>query len=291
MIRSMTGFGEGRASSQGAEFTVELRSVNGRFCEVLARLPRDLQTLEPVLVQQVRARLVRGHVDLTVRRVDGASTAIPRIDEGLAERIVEKLQALQSRLGLGGDLRVADLLQVDGLIRLEEAELDLEATRAALEQATAEALDRLVEMREREGRSLRADLEARFARLETLRAEVEALAPKAIANRQEAMKARIEALLEGPAIEHQRIAQEAAILAERMDVSEELTRLASHLEQGLRLLDGDEPAGRRLDFLVQEMNREANTIASKSSWMESAELVVEMKAEIERIREQVQNVE
>lgn len=291
MIRSMTGFGEGRASTEGGEFTVELRSVNGRYCEVRARIPRDLQALEQGLVQQIKARLVRGHVDLSVRRAEGASAARPRIDEALAEGLVEELRALQSRLGLSGELRVADLLRVDGLIRIEEARLDPERIGEGLRAALDEALDRLVEMREREGRSLRADLEARFARLEALRAQVETLAPRAIADRQAALKERIEGLMEGPAADPQRVAQEAAILAERMDVAEELTRLASHLEQGRRLLDGDEPAGRRLDFLVQEMNREANTIASKSGWMDSADLVVEMKAEIERIREQVQNVE
>lgn len=287
----MTGFGEGRASFAAGEFRVELRSVNGRYLEVRARLPGDLAALEQALTQAIKARLVRGHVDLVVRRRYEQAAAVPRIDEALAEKLVDRLQALQSRLGLGGELRVADLLRVDGLIQMEEAETDLEEAESALREAIAHALDRLVEMREREGASLRADIEARLDRLEALRAQIEALAPEAIANRQRAVQERIEELLQGPAIEPQRIAQEVAVLAERMDVAEELTRLASHIEQGRRLLGADEPAGRRLDFLVQEMNREANTIASKASWMESAEIIVDLKAEIERIREQVQNIE
>lgn len=291
MIRSMTAFGEGRCFFAGGEFSVEVRSVNGRYLEVRARLPGAFAALEPALVQQVRARLFRGHVDLTVRRRGGASAAVPRIDEAMAEHLVDRLQALQSRLGLGGELRVADLLSVDGLVQLEEPELDLEEAEAALRAALDEALERLVEMREREGASLRADVEARLDRIEALRARIEALAPEAIAARQQAMRERIEELLQGPVVEPQRIAQEVAVLAERMDVAEELTRLASHVEQGRRLLAGDEPAGRRLDFLVQEMNREANTIAAKASWMDSAEIVVDLKAEIERIREQVQNIE
>lgn len=290
MIRSMTGFGEGRASTAAGEFTVELRSVNGRYCEVRARIPREFSALEQALVQQIKARLVRGNVDLTVRRA-GQRALAPRIDEAFAERLVDSLRALQSRLGLAGELGVADLLRVEGLVHMEEGEVDLEAVGAALEAATAHALDRLVEMREREGKALRADVASRLERVEELRARIAALAPEAITERQAAVQARIEELLDGPAVEPQRIAQELAMLAERMDVAEELTRLASHLEQGRKLLDADEPAGRRLDFLVQEMNREANTIASKASWVDSAELVVELKAEIERIREQIQNIE
>jgi uncharacterized protein (TIGR00255 family) len=292
MIRSMTGFGAGSATFGADELTVEIRSVNARYSEVRVRMPREFSALEPALVRQIKERIVRGNVDATVRRVHAQGSAFePRIDFALADRVVEELRTLQSRLGLAGELRISDLLGVEGLLRLEERDTDLEEAGRALEKATAQALDRLLEMREHEGRSLRDDIAARFDRLEALRAQVETSAPRGIAARQERTRARVEEILEGRAVDPQRMAQELAILAERMDVSEELTRLASHLEQGRRLLSADEPAGRRLDFLVQEMNREANTIASKASWMDSAELVVEMKAEIERIREQVQNVE
>ena len=292
MIRSMTGFGTGRACFGSDELVVEIRAVNGRYCEVRVRMPRELSGLEPALIRQVKERIVRGHVDVAVRRIAAPGSALePRVDAVLADRIVEELRSLQSRLGLPGELAISDLLGVEGILRLEERETDLEEAGRALEAAVAEALDRLLEMREREGRHLRDDIARRFDRLEELRAQVERLAPEAIQARQERTRARVEEILEGREVDPQRMAQELAILAERMDVSEELTRLASHLEQGRRLLQADEPAGRRLDFLVQEMNREANTLAAKASWMESAELVVEMKAEIERIREQVQNVE
>jgi len=292
MIRSMTGFGTGRAYFGTDELVVEIRSVNGRYCEVRVRMPREFSALEPALVRQVKERIVRGHVDVVVRRIAAPGSAVePRVDAVLADRIVEELRSLQSRLGLPGELTIADLLGVEGIVRLEEPDTDLDEAGRALEAATAEALDRLVEMREREGRNLRDDIARRLERLAELRAEVERIAPGAIQARQERTRARVEEILEGREVDPQRMAQELAILAERMDVSEELTRLASHLEQGRRLLQADEPAGRRLDFLVQEMNREANTLGAKASWLESAELVVEMKAEIDRIREQVQNVE
>jgi len=288
----MTGFGSGRAIVGTEEVAVEFRSVNGKFCDVKPRLPRELQALEAAAVRQVKERIARGAVDLFVHRsaADGGDL-IPKVDEALADRYVEAFRALRDRLGLAGEVTLADVIGAEGVLSVEHRSPDLEAAEQALRAALDEALDRLVAMREREGRALRDDL---AARLETIRGHVARVAeeaPAAVRQHQERIAQRVEELTGGIPLDPQRLAQEVALLAERSDVAEEITRMESHTAQFARLLEADEPAGRRMDFLVQEMLREVNTIGSKSQWAPIAALVVELKAEIERIREQVQNVE
>lgn len=288
----MTGFGSGRAIVGTEEVAVELRSVNGKFCDVKPRLPRELQALEAAAVRQVKERIARGAVDLFVHRsaADGGDL-IPKVDEALADRYVEAFRALRDRLGLAGEVTLADVIGAEGVLSVEHRSPDLEAAEQALRAALDEALDRLVAMREREGRALRDDL---AARLETIRGHVARVAeeaPAAVRQHQERIAQRVEELTGGIPLDPQRLAQEVALLAERSDVAEEITRMESHTAQFARLLEAEEPAGRRMDFLVQEMLREVNTIGSKSQWAPIAALVVELKAEIERIREQVQNVE
>ena len=288
----MTGFGSGRAAVGPEDVAVELRSVNGKFCEVKARLPRELLALEAAAVRQVKDRLARGGVDLTVRRGSAAGGDLaPKIDEALAARYAESFRGLRDRLGLAGDVTLADVIGAAGVLSLEERTPDLDAAGEALREALEAALDGLVAMREQEGRALRADL---AGRLETIRghaARVAEEAPAAVKLQQERIAQRVQELTGGIALDPQRLAQEVALLADRSDVAEEITRLESHTAQFAQLLDADEPTGRRMDFLVQEMNREVNTIASKSQSAPITALAVEMKAEIERIREQVQNVE
>jgi len=288
----MTGFGSGRGVAGSEDLTVELRSVNGKFCEVKARLPRELLPLETAAVRRVKERLARGGVDLTVRRgAAGGSDLAPRIDDALAARYVESFRALRDRLGLAGDVTLRDVLGAEGVVALEERTPDLDAAAEALAGAVDQALDRLVSMREQEGRALRDDLAARLDTLAGFAARVAAEAPLSVRQQHERIAQRVQELTGGIPLDPQRLAQEVALLAERSDVAEELTRLDSHLAQFRLLLDASEPAGRRMDFLVQEMNREVNTIASKAQWAPIAALAVELKAEIERIREQVQNVE
>lgn len=292
MIRSMTGFGEGQGTVGEETLVVEIRSVNAKYCDVRPRLPRELASLEPALVRQIKGRLSRGSVEVTVRRSRGAGPSlIPAIDEALAERVVHELRDLRDRLQLGGDVSLADLLQVEGILRLEEAGIAVEEAERALGEATDRALDALAQMREREGEALQLDLEGRLGTLQRLHDTLIEEAPKGVRQRQQRLEARIQELSQDVEVEPQRLVQEAAILAERSDISEELTRLQAHLDHFSRLMREDEPVGRRLDFLVQEMNREANTIASKASWLPSATVVVDLKAEIEKIREQIQNIE
>ncbi len=291
MIRSMTGFGAGRGSSGGEEIAVELRSVNHKFCEVKVRLPRELAALEPVVVRLIKDRLARGGVDLSLRRTGAGGAMAPRVDVALAEAYARAYAEVQARLGLKDPIRLADIVAADGVIRLDERDADLEAARAATEAALGEALSALVTMRQREGAALAADLEARLATVEGLVARVEVLAPQAVEHHRARLAERIKELTQGLPLEPSRLAQEVALLADRSDVAEEITRLRSHVAQARQLLGGAEPAGRKLDFLVQEMHREVNTIGSKSQHAELSGLVVSLKAEVERMREQVQNVE
>lgn len=289
----MTGFGSARAQVETEELSVEIRSVNGKFCEVKTRLPRELQALEAEAVRRVKDRLARGTVDLSVRRgtAQGQSVRTPRIDDVLAGRIAAEFRSLRDRLGLEGDVRISDVVAVPGVVMVEETPPDAERAGQAMLLALDEALEHLVAMREREGESLRADLDARLRLVEGHRARLATAAPEAVREQQERIVQRVAELAGNVTLDPQRLAQEVALLAERSDIAEELTRLESHVQQFRGLMDAPDPAGRRLDFLVQELNREANTIASKASWTGAAEITVELKAEIERIREQVQNVE
>ncbi len=293
MIRSMTGFGAARAEQAGETISVELRSVNGKFCDVKPRLPRELAALETELSKTVKARIHRGVVDVSVRRESGptARGVQPRVDLPLARAYAKALRDMKSELGLSGDLSLSELAQLDGVLTLAELPADLTAATAALQTALASALEALELMRAHEGAALAKDLAGRLDSVERSVAAVRTLAPAAVESYRERLAVRVAELSRGMPLEPARLAQEVALFADRSDVAEELTRFASHLEQLRALLGGDAPAGRRLEFLLQEVNREVNTIGSKSQHAAIAAHVVEMKAELERLREQVANVE
>lgn len=291
MIRSMTGFGSGRGSSTGEEIVVEIRSVNHKFCEVKIRLPRELAALESDIGRAVKDKLARGGVEVTLRRTGPGGSMAPRVDAALAEAYARAYAEVAARLGLHGQVALSDIIAAEGVIRLDEREADLDAARAATERALGQALEALVSMRAREGEALRRDLEDRLATVEGLVVRVETLAPLAVEHHRGRLAERVQELTRGIPLDPARLAQEVALLAERSDVAEEVTRLRSHVAQARQLLGGGDPAGRKLDFLVQEMHREGNTIGSKSQHAEISAVVVSLKAEIERMREQVQNVE
>lgn len=287
----MTGFGTARAA-QGAEAVdVDVRSVNHKFCEVKVRLPRELAALEVEITRAVKERLARGGVEVSVRRSGGQSTVVPRVDAALAAEYARAFGELQARLGLAGAVTIADVLAAEGVVRVEERPPDLEAGRLAVAAALATAIDELAAMRAREGEALARDLASRLDIVEGIVSRVEVLAPQSIDHYRTRLTERLQEVARGFAPDPARLAQEVALFADRMDVSEEITRLRSHVAQTRGLMSGSEPAGRKMEFLVQEMHREANTIGSKSQSAEIAALVVALKAEIERMREQVQNVE
>jgi len=292
MILSMTGFGAGRGRSGEEQIAVEIRAVNHKFCEVKPRFPSELVPLEGEIVRQVKEGVRRGALDVTLRRGgETRSLFTPKVDLALAREYVAALKQAGDQLGLVQNLGVAELSQIEGLVSLESRGLDLEAARAAVKLALAEALNALRAMREREGQSLAEDLTKRLATVRQMAQQVGALCPASVEEYRTRLEQRIAELSRGIPVEPQRLAQEVALFADRVDVAEELTRLSAHFEAFERLVASEEPAGRRMDFLVQEMHREVNTIGSKSQGAQIAEIVVGMKAEIERVREQVQNVE
>ncbi|HLL06314.1 MAG TPA: YicC/YloC family endoribonuclease [Myxococcaceae bacterium] len=292
MLKSMTGFGAGRARVGDEEFSVELRSLNHKFCEVKVRLPRELSTLEPIVVKQVKDRLARGAVDIFVKRQTAtASGTVPVIDVVLAKEYARAFRELAQALGAPAEITWAQVATQPGVMKLEEKGIDVESATQAVHEALGQALKALEQMRQTEGESIYADLDARMKLIEGWSREVTALAPRAVEEYRQRLAERVAELARGVAVDPQRLAQEVAMFAERTDIAEESTRLASHLEQFRALMASGEPAGRRMDFLVQEMHREVNTTGSKSQHAEISARVVSMKAEVERIREQVQNVE
>jgi uncharacterized protein (TIGR00255 family) len=213
------------------------------------------------------------------------------VDVALAESYARAFAEIQARLSLPGHVGLGDVIAADGVVRLEERAVDLDAAREALRRALGPALEALVAMRAREGEALARDLAGRLDAVEGSVVRVADLVPRTVEHHRARLAERVAELSRGMAVDPARLAQEVALFADRTDVTEEVTRLRSHLAQARALLDGGEPSGRKLDFLVQEMHREANTIGSKSQSAEIAALVVSLKAEIERMREQVQNVE
>lgn len=288
----MTGFGTGTATAGVESLTVELRSVNHKFCEVKVRLPRELSALEGSLQKLVKDRLARGAVDVSVRRASRTTLGVvPQVDVALAREYRRAWGELARALELPDTVTVKDMASQPNVIRLEEPQVGLEDAGKAAESALGAALEALEKMREKEGLALAADLSARLALVGQWVEEVKVLAPRATDLYRARLSERIAELSKGLAVDPQRLAQEVAFFSERTDVAEEMTRLASHLEQFHELLRSKEPSGRKMDFLVQEMHREVNTTGSKSQHADISNRIMQLKAELERIREQVQNVE
>ena len=292
MLKSMTGFGTGRSRAGDEELSVEVRAVNHKHLEVKVRLPRELAALEAAVVKAVRSRCARGAVDVAVRRSASTVTgAVPTVDAAMARAWREALRTVARAAELADTPTASQIASQPGVVRMEEPVTDLALAEGALERALAEALDAMVAARVREGRALEADLSARLQRVATLAAEVAALAPRTVETYRARLQERVADLLKGAPVDEARLVQEVALFAERTDVAEEATRLQAHLAAFRSFLASSEPAGRKMDFLVQEMHREVNTTGSKSQSTDISTCIVELKAELERIREQVQNVE
>jgi uncharacterized protein (TIGR00255 family) len=293
MVRSMTGFGRAEVSTDLCSVTVEARSVNHRHLDPSIRLPRALASFEPNVRRTIGRRLERGRVDLNVQLGPGTGSSTQRIvvDTTLAREYAERARTVAAELGLSGDVSLEWLLARSGVIRTEDAEpADGEALWPVFEAALGRAVDALVEQRTTEGAALEAALRA--LSLELTR-HVDALAvraPAGAARREQRLRERLTALLEG-VVDENRLLTEAAVWAERSDVTEELARLRSHLDQLGAILDKGGPVGRPLDFLLQELNREVNTVASKADDLELSQTAIAAKGVLEKMREQVQNLE
>ena len=293
-LASMTGFGRGEAAGHGIKVTVEFSSINRRQFECHLALPRNLGALEAhlhTLVQNgIRRGQVRGAVQVSMAS-DSAAAGGMRVDFARAQAQVEVLRRAGKRLGLQDDLGLSHLLELPGAVVFDEQPDDPLKLWPLVRQAAEAALDGLRRMRAREGAALARDLRRRFKALRVLRARAARRAERAPADFRDVLARRLARLGDGLSADPALLARELVVFADRTDVSEELTRLESHLDQADRLLAGDEAAGRTLDFLCQELLREINTVGSKANDAPLAALVVAFKSQIEAVREQVQNVE
>jgi uncharacterized protein (TIGR00255 family) len=298
--RSMTGYAMVRAEHTGWAIRISVKSVNHRFLDIKVRMPDSMEPYELRLRQAVKNRIHRGHIDIHVN-VEPGEAAPVHVNRELLQAYLRAADELRQQTGAKEELDIVSLLRLPGVIgglapALPDSDDEQEALGKALESCLNEALAKMDEMRRTEGRHLTEELRARVARIsgqaEKVRGLVQTLQP-AFARR---LESRLKDLLNGAPVDSGRLAQEAALLAERSDISEELDRLRSHLQQFAKLLDGAGELGKKLDFLLQEMHREANTMLSKTPGVESEALMItslalEIKADIEKLREQVQNIE
>ncbi len=292
MPRSMTGFGRGEAMGRGKKFTVELKSVNHRFAEVVLRLPKQFFSLEERARRVVLEKVARGRVDGYVS-AERYAEKVPRVkvDKELASSYYKAMEELLKGLGIKDSIRPDHIFSLPGVINVEETDEEAEDWWPVLVQAVRAALDGLMEMRESEGSRLRDDLLTRLERIRKLTSIIEARAPMVVEDYRSRLTQRLAEWLEESALDMNRVMAEVVVYGERSNITEEIIRLYSHITQAAGSLADDGPVGRKLDFIIQEMNREINTIASKSADVQISGIVVEVKSELEKIREQVQNLE
>jgi len=291
-MKSMTGYGKGVASSDGRELTVELKSVNHRFLDVSMRLPRVLSCIEDSIRQTIAARLSRGHVDVFVNyRNTRTDAKTVRVDDALLSAYVKAARSANETLGLQDDLTLSNVLRLPDVTEIVPADEDTDALIALAKEATGLALNGLIEMRAAEGTRLRAALLSGVNAMDAYREEILARAPFVSEDYRKKLNERIESVLSSSEIDRTRLATEVALFADRCCIDEELVRLKSHIAQFRIYLDSNDPIGKNMDFIVQEMNRECNTIGSKANDAVLTKAVLACKAEIEKLREQIQNVE
>ena len=288
----MTGYGRARQTLGKRDITVEVRAVNNRYLDCAVKLPRAYAFAEDAVRKHVQQAVSRGKVDvLFTIDATGADTAKIVVDRGLAEGYAAALRELAEICGTEAKLTPETLARFPDVLTVTKAEEDLDALGADICTVLDEALAAFNAMRAAEGEKLAADIGGRLTTIETLTAKVEARSPETVAEYRRKLTARMEEVLQGASVDPQRILTEAAIYGDKVAVDEETVRLRSHVAQLRGMLEADEPMGRKMDFLIQEVNRESNTIASKCCDVSIAQVAVDLKAEVEKIREQVQNVE
>jgi uncharacterized protein (TIGR00255 family) len=296
MVRSMTGYGRGEALTDGLRLAAELRSVNHRFCEVSARLPRAFSAFEGEARKIVQDHVSRGKVTLVVTwGADGEDGSEPggtlTLDERAADRYMDLLRRVQAKYGLSGEVDVRTFASLPNIFTWQEPGRSTEFYLGVLREVVEKAVRELIRMKETEGEALKRDLASRAGLVLSRVTRIRERAPERVRETHEKMKERVHELIAGAEIPEDRLILEIALLSDRLDCTEECVRLEAHCDHFLKYLDEDSAPGRKLNFLLQEMNREINTIGSKSNDVAIVEQVVEVKEELERIREQVQNIE
>lgn len=292
MIKSMTGYGSAKGIVEGLQITVELKSVNNRYLDASVRLPRSFLFAEDTVKSAVQRHITRGKVDVFVS-VDSteAGDMTVKVNEALLRGYLEALRHIAAEYSLQDDATALSLSRFPDVLTVEKKDLDADAIAAGIETIAEKALEDFDAMRIREGAKLREDVLARLETIEALVETVERESPKTVAEYRARLEAKMAEVLGTAGIDENRILAEAAIFADHIAVDEETVRLRSHMSQLKTMLDGSSPTGRKIDFLIQEFNREANTIGSKCQNSDIAHVVVDLKSEIEKIREQIQNIE
>jgi uncharacterized protein (TIGR00255 family) len=292
MILSMTGYGKAEAIGPEFKVMVEISSVNNRFCEIQFRLPKFLSSLESKLKEKILGKITRGKITYSLTWEENLPlSSYVKLNEEAAEVYYIIFKQLKEKYNLSGELEVKDFVNLPDLIKMEKEEYDLDKTWEVISEVTEKALSELNSMRSAEGSSLSADLRNRVESLDEALKKIEKLASQNVENYRLRLQGRISELIGEMNLDEQRLAQEVALLAERSDVTEECIRFKSHNQQFRSAVEEEVPVGKRLTFLLQEMNREANTIGSKALSAPISQLVIFLKEEIEKIREQVQNIE
>ena len=291
-MNSMTGYGRGEAARGGAKFTVEISTVNRKQAELSLYLPRELDALESRARDEINAKVSRGRIAARVQwTAKSGDRAQVEIDRNLAKEYAKEYRKLATDLKLGGEVSLDTILRAPGVLQTSEEELDVESLWTPLRTAVRAALKELLAMRAREGANLKKDLQKRIDALQKSVKAVKRQAPKTVRRHREALLDRLNQSGLDLKLDDERVLKEVALFADRIDITEELTRLESHFGQFADYAKSKGPVGRTLDFLSQEMNREVNTIGSKANDPVVSRLVVAMKSELEKFREQVQNVE
>ena len=292
MIKSMTGYGSAEGTAEGLEISVELKSVNNRYLDTSVRLPRSFLFAEDAVKSSVQSHISRGKVDVFVT-VDSSSAdnMTVKVNEPLLKGYIEALQHISETFSLENDITTLSVSRFPDVLSVEKKDLDADAISQAICEITENALKDFDSMRLREGEKLRDDVLGRLAVIESLVGTIEAESPKTVALYRARLEQKMAEVLGNSGIDENRILAEAAIFADHIAVDEETVRLRSHMSQLRAMINRNSPTGRKIDFLIQEFNREANTIGSKCQNSEIAHIVVELKSEIEKIREQIQNIE
>ena len=292
MVKSMTGYGRARETLNGRDITVEVRSVNNRYLDCTVKVPRTYIFVEDAVKARVQKAVSRGKVDVFITiDATAADETVVAVNEPLAQGYYEALTKLKDMFSLEGELSAAVLAKFPDVLTVTKAEEDLESVSGDICAVLDEALNAYNAMRTVEGGKLSEDIAGRAATIETVVGKVEERSPQTVAAYREKLTTRMQEVLQSTAIDESRILTEAAIFADKIAVDEETVRLRSHIAQLRTMLESDQPIGRKLDFLIQEVNRECNTIGSKCNDLTIAQDVVNMKGEVEKIREQVQNIE
>ncbi len=292
MIHSMTGYGSAKGASGNLDITVELKSVNNRYLDCVIRLPRGYASVEETLKTVIQQKVSRGKMEVYVT-IDAsrADDVVVKVNGPLADAYVAAFQELALREGLKNDLTASQLSRYPDIFLMEKKEADVDAIGKDIAAVLETALEDFCAMRQREGEKLYRDLQNGLSHIEELTALVEQRSPQVVEEYRKRLENRLRTILEDRNIEEARLVTEAAIFADKVAVAEETVRMRSHISQFRALLESDGPIGKKCDFIIQEMNREANTTGSKGNDAEMAKLVVELKSEIEKLREQIQNVE